>query len=788
MRKKMSKSNQTKPPSVFLEAARKLLWHRRILWSGILAVLVVISFLTLARTTEAAKRDLATLPNIVLFLADDAGYSDYHPFGGEANTPTVDAFAAVGMKFSNFHAQTTCSPTRAELVTGVDNHLAGYGTMMGNVTQDLNHPQYRQDGYTGHLNERVVTIATLLQASGYHTYHVGKWHLGLDVEVGGVATFPRGYWPIDKGFEKSYGMLNGGAEHFGVPERNADKSTAFFENDQLIYTGGVPAGYFSAKNHTAKAIEYINAGRASDGGQRKPFFLFYAITLPHEPNQVPDTTMDPVSGISNATLDTWANYYYTTGWDQVRADRLATQIATGLLPTTTVLGPRMPWVPQWSNNADPLWVTDVSYPDLVSPMRRFTDPTIKNVWGINTPGDITTVDQVKQVLARMFAVYRGMIEYNDRQMGLIVTHLQTIGEYNNTLFIFLSDNGGDVVEWDWKDRNDLPTWGINNTLANLGRQNSFFSNGYGWGQVANTPMDYGKTYMHEGGVSQPLIIVHPQNANIPPNSLSWAFTTAPDIAATILDYAQVPHPVGVGVPPSWATCTGSYAGKTGICPMNGKSMRPILEDASLTAKIHDFEPIGYELWGNTNKALYLEDGTSVWKIRKVGDFGASGGIPPAQTPWSLYDINWDLSEQRNLAGTNPTKLTQMINLYNTYEYNVSYIGTSTPTLSKKIGGQAGKTATYSFALTNPATSVTDTFSFACQSPLPCVINSPNPVVLAPGASTNIVATVTLPSPRPIGTTFVSQINVRRTTVPRLARNFSMVTNVLGYYLFPVISK
>ncbi|MDE3091247.1 MAG: sulfatase-like hydrolase/transferase, partial [Chloroflexota bacterium] len=433
-----------------------------------------------------------------------------------------------------------------------------------------------------------------------------------------------------------------------------------------------------------------------------------------------------------------------------------------------------------------------------SPKTRFTDPKVKNQWGINALGDVATVSDYKKLLARMFAVYRGMIEYNDRQMGRIVQCLKDIGEYNNTLFIFMSDNGGDVVEWDWNDRDDLQPWGINNLLSNLGRQHSFFANGYGWGQVANTPMDYGKTYMHEGGVSDPLIIAYPQNANIPPNALSYAFTFAPDVAATILDYAQVAHPVGVGVSPNWADCTGSYAGKTGICPMNGKSLRPILEDLSQTAKIHEFEPIGFELWGNTNKALYLEDGQSVWKIRKVGDFGAAGAVPPAQipaqVPWSLFDINWDLSEQRNLANANPTKLTQLINLYNTYEYNVGFIGTRVTApniLSQKKGTLAGATATYTFTLTNPntAASADDTFSFACQSPLRCTISPPNPVFLVKGASTNITATVTLPSPRALGTTYVSQINVRRATVPRLARNFSMVTFVQGYYNYlPFIGR
>lgn len=789
---KSLKPKRTKPPGCSKERAEPL-WLKRSLWLAILMGLAIIPFIAFATATDAAPR-ADTRPNIVLFVADDGGFSDYGAFGGEAATPNIDSFATGGMLFGNFHVQTTCTPSRAELLTGVDNHLAGVGTMQGNAPTDPAHPQYAQDGYLGYLNNRVVTIATLLQAGGYHTYHVGKWHLAQEIK--GTDSFARGSWPIDRGFDQSYGVLNGGGEHFGAPDRNSDHFTAYFENDQIIYTGGVPAGYFSAKDNTNRALQFIDAGITADAGQRKPFFLLYADTLPHEPNQVPDKILDPVNGIDDATLNAWADYYYAKGWDQVRADRLANQKAIGIAWPTTTLAPRMPMVPEYSNNADPLWSNFAAYPSVPSPLQRFQNNPAAN-WGAKSGGAIDTVDKAKEVLAKMYAVYRGMIQYNDAQMGRIIQHLKDIGEYNNTLFIFLSDNGGDLVEWDWNDRTDMPNWvgGVNNSYANLGRQNSFFSTGYDWGQVGITPLDFGKTYMHEGGTSAPLLILYP-NGNIVPGSQNYSFATIMDIAATVMDYGGVAHPVNAksvrtspagtriaGVSPSWAACNGTYAGRTGICPMNGTSLRPLLEGTM--PRIHDGEPIGFELWGNTNKALYVEEGANVYKLRKVADFGAS--LNGLNTPWALYNVVTDMSEQINLASTNPTKLNQMINLYNTYEANVGFIGAASPAVAQKKNAQPGSSATYTFTFTNPATSIADTFSFVCQSSLPCTIAPPITSTLAPGASRSVVATVTMPSWFTSGGN-IAQINVLRTTRTTQDRNFSIVTKFLAYSFFPAIAK
>lgn len=139
-------------------------------------------------------------PNILLIVVDDMGYSDIGAFGGEIDTPHIDSVADAGIRMTNFYVGPTCSPTRSMLMSGNDNHVAG----LGNMNEALTPNQVGQPGYEGYLNNRVVSVASLLNGAGYHTYMVGKWHLGEEPE----------HDPSEKGFEKSFTMLQGGASHF----------------------------------------------------------------------------------------------------------------------------------------------------------------------------------------------------------------------------------------------------------------------------------------------------------------------------------------------------------------------------------------------------------------------------------------------------------------------------------------------------------------------------------------------------------------------------------------------
>lgn len=144
-------------------------------------------------------------PNILLVAGDDMGWTDLGSFGSEIETPNLDELARRGVMFTDFHTSVSCSPTRSMLLSGTDNHLAG----LGNMGELLAPEQKGKPGYEGHLNDRVVSLAEVLRASGYHTYMSGKWHLGHK-----PASFPH-----SRGFERSFSLLNGGGQLLGRYDR-----------------------------------------------------------------------------------------------------------------------------------------------------------------------------------------------------------------------------------------------------------------------------------------------------------------------------------------------------------------------------------------------------------------------------------------------------------------------------------------------------------------------------------------------------------------------------------------
>jgi arylsulfatase A-like enzyme len=256
-------------------------------------------------------------PNILLILADDLGYTDLGILGSEIRTPHLDALARSGLLLTQFLVSPACSPTRAMLLTGVDTHPAGLGTMASRA--DAN--QKGRPGYEGYLSDRVVSVATLLQEAGYHTYMAGKWHLGMEESQG----------PHKRGFERSFALLPGGASHF------ADAAGLFESQPVAPYREdgrdvSLPAGFYSTEHYTDKLIEYIRGG-LPDG---KPFLAYAAYTSPHWPLQVPDAELDRYAG------------RYDEGYDVLRARRFEGAKRAGLVPATFAAPPRTPFAPPWT--------------------------------------------------------------------------------------------------------------------------------------------------------------------------------------------------------------------------------------------------------------------------------------------------------------------------------------------------------------------------------------------------------------------------------------------------------
>ena len=433
----------------------------------IITLSIIFIFLFCCSSSLLAKEQMK--PNILLIVVDDMGYSDIGPFGGEVRTPALDTLAKSGMRFTDFHTSVACSPTRSMLLSGTDNHLAG----MGNQAEALFPNQIGEPGYEGHLNDRVVSFATLLRDAGYFTAMAGKWHLGEEVE----------HDPYNRGFQKAYAMLQGGASHFDTEwMMYANYTPIYRENGVRVH---VPKGFYSTEFYTNKIMEYIDSRDAN-----KPFFAYLSYTAPHDPLHVPDEWLDKYKG------------RYDKGYEVLRKERLNSLKKLGFIPKDTVPFPRLSMIPDWK--------------DLPEEQRK--------------------------IEARRMELYSAMIENVDHHMDRLFKHLKKMGVYDNTLIIFFSDNGANGNEMHqypdtdkaWLDRNS------DNRYKNMGRRFSRVAQGPAWAQVSMTPFRLFKGFTTEGGIRSPLIISGPGVAK--PGTRSDAFAHVMDISATILEAAGVDHP------------------------------------------------------------------------------------------------------------------------------------------------------------------------------------------------------------------------------------------------------
>jgi len=255
-------------------------------------------------------------PNVLLIVADDMGFSDIGPFGGEIATPTLDSLAQEGLRLSNFHVLASCSPSRSVLLSGMDNHRAGLGTMSEMMSGDTK----GKPGYEGHLNHRVAALPEVLKANGYRTYMVGKWHLGED-----ETTVPHA-----RGFDETFVLVDGGGSHW------ADKKwvtptvpMSYSRNGKEV--GTLPDDFYSSKNYTDAMTDWLKR----DQGNDQPFFAYVAFTAPHDPLQAPQEFIDKYKGV------------YDGGWDKLRGKRLQRLKELGIIEKNAKPFPRLPIVEAW---------------------------------------------------------------------------------------------------------------------------------------------------------------------------------------------------------------------------------------------------------------------------------------------------------------------------------------------------------------------------------------------------------------------------------------------------------
>ncbi|WP_207539537.1 arylsulfatase [Sabulicella rubraurantiaca] len=516
-------------------------------------------------------------PNILLIVVDDMGFSDIAPYGGEIRTPVLQALAEKGVRFRNFHVSSLCAPTRAMLLTGVDNHQAGLGNMPPFHATN----QYLQPGYEGPLNHRTLTIAEVLKAEGYRTYMAGKWHLG---------ELP-GYRPEDRGFERVFSFLAGGVSHFhdARPLSSAEAVHSRYDEDGKDVTEELPEGFFSSDFYTDKMIGYL-----SEQGDDAPFFAYLAFTAPHDPIQVPDEWLDRYRGA------------YDEGYDAIRDRRLARMKEMGLV------------VPDHPGNPG---------------------SGLFSAWG-----DLDAEEKATQ--ARKMEIYAAMIENIDHNIGRVFDLLKQQGKFEDTLVIFISDNGANPKEPHFYPPNteEQIERDFDNSMENMGRIGSFVSLGGGWAEVTNTPLSYFKTTTYEGGTQVPLILAGPGIHRHGVDTSQLLHVT--DLAPTILDFVGVRRP-------------GERDGKP-LAPLYGRSWKPYLTGATLNPVRGSFDALSFEMF---ECRTVMKDG---WKLIFVPP-------PYGENEWHLYNLRTDPREMDNLAEQEPAKFKELMADWEAYAAAVGYI-------------------------------------------------------------------------------------------------------------------
>ena len=251
-------------------------------------------------------------PNIIVMLADDMGFSDIGCYGSEIPTPNLDALAADGLRFTNFHNMSRCCPSRATLLTGLYSQQAGVG-LMTDTKSSL-------PGYEGYLNQQCVTEAEVLDPAGYFTAMVGKWHVGQE----------HGVTPSNRGFQRSLNSIAGGFYWSDESRAQLFLDGKLVPNDQL----GLPTPWYSTDLWTAYGLKFIDEAQAA----KKPFYLYLAYNAPHFPLQAPP-----------AEIARFRHGIYEQGWDKLREARYQRQLAMGIIDKSWALSARDPKVQAWDS-------------------------------------------------------------------------------------------------------------------------------------------------------------------------------------------------------------------------------------------------------------------------------------------------------------------------------------------------------------------------------------------------------------------------------------------------------
>ncbi len=511
-------------------------------------------------------------PNIILIMADDLGYSDLGCYGGEINTPNLDYLAANGLRFTQFYNTSRCCPTRAALLTGQYNHQAGIGEM----TENRNLP-----GYQGHLGDNTVTLAEVLRTAGYRTAMVGKWHVSNTI----VQPDPKAQlswlnhetdYPLFSPINQ-YPTNRGFDKFFGTIWGVVDFFDPFSLVNGTTPVKNVPAGYYHTYALSDTASSYIR-GFAKES---KPFFLYVAQNAPHWPLHAPPEVIEKYKNT------------YTGGWDVIRRQRYNKMVKLGLIdPAKAPLSERLNKDLQWENNPDKAWDT------------------------------------------RAMAVHAAMVDVMDQGIGRMIEALRETGQLDNTLILFLSDNGASAEDCSrYGPGFDRPgqtragekiAYPVDKSVM-PGSQLTFTSIGPRWANVSNTPYRFAKEESYEGGVRTPMIAFFPNGISAKKGGLTNQVGHVMDFMSTFIEISGAKYPV---------THNGNVVSTT--------------EGLSLTPSFRGQTVQGHpELFNEHFGARSARSGN--WKAVST----------KLDTVWRLYNLERDQTEMVDVAAQNPEKVKEL---------------------------------------------------------------------------------------------------------------------------------
>lgn len=497
--------------------------------------------MSLSHFGACAKDSRAEKPNIIIIMTDDMGFSDIGCYGGEIETPNIDRLAADGIRFTQFYNTGRCCPTRASLLTGLHPHQTGIGHMT-NTPGDPKSSDRGIFGYRGFLNRQCVTLAEVLKEADYHTLMSGKWHVGYHGKE---------KWPLQRGFDRYYGIISGAADYFHPkPPRGLTLGNKHIEPEE--------EDYYITDAFTDYGIRFVKEATQKDNN---PFFLYLAYTAPHWPLHAKKKDIDKYRG------------KYMKGWDQLRKERYQRMIDMNIIDHKCGLA---------SRDAR-LWKS--------------------------------LSEEKKREMDLRMAIYAAQIDCVDQNIGRLLKNLEELDELDNTLIMFLSDNGGcaEGGELGGGEASNLET-----TKGGL-----FLSYGRAWAHLSNTPFRRYKHWVHEGGMATPLV-VHWLKHIKDKGTLQRQTGYLPDIMATCVDAADAEYPT-------------RFHGNA-IPQMEGESLVPAFDNKPI-----EREKLVWEHEGN--RAIRVDD----WKLVAAG----------RDSKWELYNLKEDRAELHDLAEQEPKRVKEM---------------------------------------------------------------------------------------------------------------------------------